>query len=183
MIRLAQLDPLAVAAEVAQAVHHHMVRRGLDLDIDVPPLSDAAAKRGAGTSLGYSTALLTDWAKRGTNGEEWDEGMAWDAVQHVCTALYSRAGEPGTFGGGPIDEGPQRADPDTAIEVVLLAAWCRTLLTQRTDVPVRALAALSGLRQQSIRNLATDGELAMHQGLVAPDEARRWLSGRGVPLP
>lgn len=173
MIRLASLDPVAVGAAVTDRMLDHLHIRALDVGARV--IVDGPS------SLGFSAALLCDWAQRGTNGEQWDEGMAWDAVQHVCTALYSRAGEPGTFGGGPIDDGPQRADPDTAIEVVLLAAWCRTLLAQRTDVPVRALAALSGLRQQSIRNLASDGEIEMHQGLVAPDEARRWLSGRGVP--
>lgn len=128
-------------------------------------------------------ADLTTWAQSGTNAEGWDEVDAWDAVQQICTALYSRAGEPGAFGGGPIDEGPTRDEPASPIETVLLAAWCRYLLALRTEVPVRALAALAGLRQQSVRNLASEGELTMHRGLVAPDEARRWLSGRGVPLP
>lgn len=171
MIRLRTLDPREVGEEVTRLLLDHLHTRAWDVGAEV---------RATGpSSVGYSAALLTEWAKRGTNGEDWSEGTAWDAVQHVCTALYSRAGEPGTFGGGPIEQRSNK-EPESGIETVLLAAWARSCIAQRTDVPIRALAALASLSIQAVRNLGTAGELHVGRGLVGWDEARRWLSGRGV---
>jgi len=173
MIRLRDLDPRQVGEEVTRLVLDHLHIRALDVGMEL--------RESGPSSLGFSTALLTDWAQHGTNGEAWDEGMAWDAVQQVCEALYSRPGEPGTFGSGPIDQ-RSKAEPESAVEVVLLAAWARQCIAQRTDVPVRALACLAGLSVGGTRNLGPAGELTIHDGLVAPEEARRWLSGRGVDV-
>lgn len=169
---LATLDPAAIGHGVTAAIldHVHTLAYG----------AGARVTADGASIVGASAALLCDWAQRGTNGEQWDGGMAWDAVQHVCTALYSCAGEPGTYGSGPLDDGQRTREPETDIEVVLLAAWCRVLIAQRCDVPLRPLAALAGLRLQTVRNLSADGEVAIARGMCAPDEARRWLSGRGV---
>ncbi len=171
MVKLKELNPIEVGQEVTRLVQEHVHQLCFEVGLE--------ARESGVSSVGHSAALLTEWAQHGSNGEDWTEGMAWDAVQHVCTALYSRAGEPATFGSGPIERRLD-GDPETAIECVLLAAWCRCSIAQRHEVPIRALAACASLRVQSVRNLAVQGELVVTNGLVDPDEAARWLSGRGI---
>lgn len=170
--RLHDLDPQHVSDEVTRLVLEHLHSLACHVGAEV--------HQTAPTSVGYSAALLTRWAQHGTNPERWDDGMAWDAVRAICECLYSQAGVPGTFGDGPFAR--SKHEPADALEVVLLAAWCRVLIAQGAEVPVRALAALSGLRVQVVRNLASAGELAVHDGLVSPEEARRWLGGRGIAV-
>jgi hypothetical protein len=174
---LRDLDPIAVAGEVAQLVAEHVAR----LLFHVDPTAAWHCPSGAGSSLGFSTALLVEWAKRGTNGEQWTAGHAMDAIQSVCEALYSRAGEPGTFGGGAIDL--DDADPDDAIGVVLLAAHARVRLAHGGDVPAAELAVLASMSPVNLRLLVRSGELQAVEGKpvrVSAEVARRWLAARGI---
>lgn len=171
--RLDQIDPAAVGAEVTRLVLEHLQTAAFHVGAEVHVTGPS--------SVGYSAALLADWAKRGTNGEEWDAGMAWDAVQHVCEVLYSQAGVPGTFDGGAIQSSID-AEPSDPIDVVLLAAWARVLIAQRQPVPVRALAALGSCSEKRLRNLGSAGEIEIARGDVKPAEAKRWLGARGVAL-
>ncbi len=175
--RLSTLDPRGVANEVVRLVTEHVWSLLFHLDsnarVEIPT-------DGVGTSLGFSTALLVKWTQTGTNGEDWNSGMAQDAVQMICEALYSRAGEPGTFGIGPIEEAQEALDPDTSIGLLLVAAWTRIQLAQGLPVSAVQLAALAGLSAEHVRLLARQGELQLVEGEVQSDEAKRWLKARGV---
>lgn len=187
--RLSQLDPRAVAEEVAGLVANHVAALLFTLD----PGAQWTCPAGAGSSLGFTTALLTDWAQRGTNGEEWTTGMALDGMQAVCEALYSQAGVPGTFGVGELDrpepdtdDDPMAdADPESTIGVVLLAANGRCSIAQGEPVTAAELGALADMTAVSVRALARAGELAIdldtRPAVVAAKDARRWLAARGVP--
>ncbi len=172
--RLCTLTPGAVAAEVVGAVHGLVRRRSVDIGLGDPVLPMAPVP-----PLGHLASLLTVWAQDGANADGWDWSRAWQASTDLAVALYLPAV------GRASDDAPHSyrgsSEPETAAEVVLTAAWARVLIAQRTDVPVRALASLASLGIQSVRNLGSTGELAIHDGLVGWSEAARWLGGRGVP--
>jgi hypothetical protein len=175
-VRLRDLTPQSVGDDVYRLVQDHVTSLLLALD------PSAVWKTSPETStLRWDTQLLVGYAQKGLPATDWpDHGCALDALQSVCAALYSQAGDPGTFGVGALET---EADPDSAIGVVLLAAHARQRISPRyarEPVPVRELAALAGVDPGHVRLLARQGELAVEDGHVRPAEARRWLSGRGV---
>lgn len=177
--RLRDLSPDDVATEVEGLVRDQIRRLSMALD------------SGAGTptvtgfpTLQSTVRMLAGYAQIGLRATDWpDHGCARDAVQDVCVALYSRAGDPGTFGVGPLDPDAiaiEADGDDSRIAIMLLAAWARVQIDNREPVSIRALAMLAGVDPQHVRLLGRKSEIEIEGGRVPADEARRWLSRRGV---
>jgi hypothetical protein len=146
-------------------------RLALALGLAVGPAESAGP-----SALRFTVQLLTGYAQSGLRMTDWpDHGCAHDAIQEVCEALYSRAGE-GTFGIGDLES---EVDPDTAIGVVLLAAHARETIEGGRPASARELAALAGVDSKSLyRVCALRGDIV--DGRVKAKTARRWLMARGI---
>lgn len=181
MIKLTDLDPQSVADEVAGWVRAHIYR--LAFPMTAPIQLDLL-------DLRHAVAELTAYAQHGPPHCE-DAGGPAEYVQTVVEALYSAA-HPDVY--GYVETVWQRAGDDGeqhAIDVVLLAATGRERIERGLEaVSLPELAALAGVSVKTLRNLGSRGELAITGGErgvrgssgVQPDEARRWLSGRGVEV-
>lgn len=183
--RLADLDALTVAADVCGLVLAHLARFAVPLSpgvtLDLRGDTDAA-RAAQSTGLGLTVQDLVLYAQTGDLGD-WDESSGpHDALVEVCAALYGCAGEPGTFGIGEIEG---EADVTTAIGVALVGACARWQIARREAVTLKALAVLAGLSVDQIDVLVKGDEIALaserRPRTVAAEEARRFLSGRGVP--
>lgn len=135
---------------------------------------------------GYTAGSLLDYARHGLKGEslDWpDDSCALDALQSVCALLYSQAGVPHTFGGGPLDE----LDSDDPREwgiagLVVVAAHARYRVETGEAISLAELAALGSLTDRQVRTLASTGEIVAigKPRRVAAADARRWLQARGA---
>lgn len=181
-LRIHDISPDDVADDVERLVRDHIVRLSLALD------SGSSMPMTEGFPVLRSTVrMLAGYAQIGLRATDWPHhGCARDAVQEVCEALYSRAGEPYTFGVGPLEPGAVATDAElgddaeSRIAIVLLAAWARVGIDNSEPVPVRALATLAGVDPDHVRLLGRKGEISITDGHVHAEEAYRWLSGRGV---
>lgn len=171
--RLADLNPDELADEIVRMVEDHVVSQIMRLDMTaIPPKFDGPPE------LRFSARLLVAFAQVGLRATDWPEvACAMDAIQSVCEALYSCAGEP-TFGGGILDT--KDLDPREPIDIVLLAAHARVRIAERGRVPVRELACLAGVDPDHVRLLGRKGEIEIVDGEVRSAECRRWLTARGV---
>lgn len=176
---------MAVAEEVLGLVLAHLGRLALPLSPGVTlaltasrraPTAERAARD---TTLGLTVQQLVSFAKSGDMGDWPDASCALDALREVCAVLYSRPGEPGTFGLGDLADD---ADITSTIGLVLVAAHGRALLATGEPVLVKHVAALAGMEPRSIRRMdlppIDETERPMRFDAVA---VRRWLAGRGVP--
>ncbi len=176
--RLADIDPDALGLEVAELVLAHLARYALPLS---PGVTLHIEGDGASSNIALTVADLTRYAQSGDTADWGDDSGALDAIQEVASILYSRAGEPGTFGLGDLEA---EIDPKTGIGAVLIAAMARLALLGGKPVDARALAVLSGVAREHVYRLIRDGEIAARGEArsteIAGAEARRWLSGRGI---
>lgn len=186
-LRLADLDPRAVAGEVVSQVRNHIAHLSLCLSPGIEWRESGgdggdgslASARPAETNLGWTVEQLTRFAQVGELGDWREPATAADAILDVLSALYTSAGDP-NIGGGDLDVAD--ADPDSAIGLVLVASHARVRLARRggAGLSARELGALAGLSATQVRLLARQGELTLEDGVCPRAEARRWLSGRGV---
>lgn len=183
--RLAGLAPATVAAEVVSAVREHMQR----LAFNLAPAHDWIERttEGSFSTLALKVEDLTRFAQTGDTADWGDPSGARDAMQEVCSALYSRAGEPGTFGVGELEDVIEDADDGpgaSPVGLVLRAAWARLMIAEGGPVSSAQVAALAGLNPRAVRQLVDAGELSARKRdgeiTVKADEARRWLGARGV---
>lgn len=129
------------------------------------------------STLGAEVQALVVYAQRGLPVWDWtDHGCASDACLSVMAALYGSAG--GDDAASDLDDAAR--EPRDAIGVVLIAARARIRLDQGTPLDSRDLATLASLAPAQVRHLMRAGEIPHAERLVAPDDAARWLSGRGV---
>ena len=185
---LRDLDPRTVAREVCDAILDHIGQLGLALSPGVEvhvlgrraqarALPDDADDLAALSTLGAETQALVMYAQRGLPVWDWtDHGCASDACLSVMAALYGSAG--GDDAASDLDDAAR--EPRDAIGVVLIAARARIRLDQGTPLDSRDLATLASLTPAQVRHLMRAGEIPHAERLVAPDDAARWLSGRGV---
>ena len=176
--RLRDLQPEAVAGEVVRLVREHLRRLAFCL---VPGVAwKEVGNEPERSDLAWRVLHLVQFAQTGGLADWEDESLVVDALQEVCSALYSRAGEPGTFGVGAMEEAVGGAELD-AIGLVLVGAFARYKLPRRAlRVTSRELGVLAGVDPDHVRLLARQGELELKDGTVGRAEARRWLVARGV---
>lgn len=173
MLRLTSLVPRDVASAVVRAVLDHASTLLLVVDLSA---TWHASEAGA---LHATVQQLAAYAQQGLAATDWPgDESASGAIIDVMAALYTCAGSH-DIGGGDLDRLTGEADPDTAIGVVLLAAYCRMRLatSPRSGVPVCALAALAGVTREAIHR---QDDLRIDRGIVSGADARRWLAARGV---
>lgn len=180
--RLADLVPEQVAEEACQLVLNHLGRQIFVLSpaCTGEELSGLTAEDLArGSDLGLTVQDLVRYAQSGDTADWGSQLGALDALQSVCSVLYSQAGQPGIFEVGDL-EGV--GDPETPLGLALVAAWARVRLHQGEDLRTRELAALGGCTTAHVAHLARAGEIerASH-GAYSAESARRWLGARGVP--
>lgn len=176
--RLASIDPAALAAAVTRGAQEHLTRLAFAWGSpDAPPLDcwqlthtvhSLASYAVAGARLDapvqeYLISLLPLWTyAAGGAGVE--------------TPEFDRAY------GGDLDS----LDRDWRGELVLVmvAAIGRERVAAGEPVTVAQLAALGSMSPDAVRLLGRKGELALSGDPLEcdADEARRWLSARGVSL-
>jgi len=180
--RLRDLDPLRVAESVVGAVMGHVssllsrLDAGATWSIEISGRRlDSYADLARVSTLGREAQALTRWAQTGEALDWTDSGMAADGLLSVLSALYMRAAD------GTIDTSELETDAHQTEDygVVILAAQARIRLCQGTDVPVRELAALASLSPDALRR-GEGAELRRTGDGIACEDARRWLSGRGI---
>jgi hypothetical protein len=171
--RLRDLDPKKIGEEVITLVRNHMI----DLVQKIDPSAELL-KLGGMSSLRWTAQVLTAYAKHGLPSTDWPHhGCARDAVQEVSETLYSRAGEPYTFGANTFENELELTKP---IDIVLLAAWCRVAIDSNEKIDARMLGCLAGIDPDHVRLLARKGEIDIREGVVRPKEAKRWLRSRDI---
>lgn len=141
------------------------------------------------TTLAQGARDLAVYALTGADAETTDPlvaaAYAADRVREVTIALDSSPWCPTATGGvdpvcGPVDA--KEGWPTTGIGLACLAAWARVQLARGERLTTRELAAVADLTgPNALRALVSRGELKAGESGIAPREARRWLSGRGVP--
>lgn len=176
-IRLGDLDPLEVAADVVTKVLQHVSRVGLGLAPSVAfdhhgPSREEMANS---TDLGRTVQRLCLFAQRGELGDWPDASYGLDAARNVCETLFSQAGVPGPFGLGDAEEAAASTGPDDAIGLVLVGAIARGLLALHRSVTPRQLATLAGVSREHATRLAPElGGRRPRYSIKAPT-AQRWL--------
>lgn len=172
--RLANIDPVNFGREVADRVVHHLARYVATLSPGVRLEIDCGTNGLESSGVALSATDLCRWTQTGT-GEHPDE--ARDSLQALCEALYVRPCDEGTYAVSDLDDD---ADPTSDFGAVVVAAACRLALLDGEAVTPRWLGALASVDAEHVRLLARRGELALVDGEISAEEARRWLSGRGV---
>jgi hypothetical protein len=186
-VKLTDIDPATLAAELVERAHgHHVTRLVVDLDptIEVKP----GGMRGwQGTNLGLAAFVLAHYAR---TGEGPGDAPIVEYLQSYCEALYTRPADAGHYDVPPLDQ--VDGEPTEAHEVVLVAAVARDLIAQGSPVSLLHLSVLTTASERPIsyahvRRLASSGEIETNgargagaHGIDA-SEARRWLAARGVP--
>jgi len=192
-LKLAALEPLAVARDVCRAIVDHMHALGFHLGPSVEvrlhaPYAPADVPEGAdptveglarGSNLGLTVQALVTYAQRGLPVWDWeDDGAVMEAFLTVLPALYSCAGRPWSDAGAIDDE----ADPEEPIGLVLLGAHARARIAADDPVTARDLGVLAGIDTRHVRHLAEAGEIKRRSdGKYSAATARRWLAARAVP--
>lgn len=176
-MRLSDIDPAKCAEQAVtelltrvQSVTH------LGPGIEVTAISrtgkkprPASSSDWASTGIGLATHAVAVYA---ITGQEPDDAPIGDYLQTITEARDRRV--------QPWERGAR--DPVREIDVVLCAAVGRLALAALEPISTRCLAALAGLRKQSIKQMASRGDgPPIHDGWVPYRQAREWLSGRGVP--
>ena len=190
-MKLADLDPDAVAAAAVRAAidHLHRVALGLEPAVELRlvagdgsttvPDDEVLAR---GTDLGLTTRALTVYAQRGLPVWDWTHsGMAADGLLSVLSALYGRAADP-DLSHTAIDV-VDDVDPSDEVGLVLVAAAARIRIGQSAPVTARELGALAGMGAAGVRVYTRSGELPTtneRPARVPADDAARWLAARGI---
>lgn len=182
--RLAGVDAREVAADVVEHVLKHIARQsfGLAPAVTVGFRTPSRPEMAGGTDLGLTVQSLVAFAQRGELGDWPDASCALDALQTVCSALYTQAGVPGTFGVGDLNEATAATDPEDPLGLVLVGAHARAKLLLEQGITPRELGVLAGVTRQHATMIAADlGAEGPRPLTIAAEVARRWLRERGVP--
>jgi hypothetical protein len=173
--RIASITPQQAAEYATELLSGHIARLMMHLD----PGIVWRAPEPAASSIGFTTALLTEYARTGRDPE--GPGLVRDRIQDICSAIYSQAGRPGTFEAPDLEVAVDAGEPTDVLSVVIVAAWARLGLEEGRALTKRELAVLASLSLRQVRALAASGEIACAEdGRVPAKEARRWLRARGV---
>lgn len=152
--RLRDIDPDTFGRDVAERYMNHLVTLlGEHVRESLNDPIDV---------LKAEAALLASYAKNG-------DGVSLVRAKASCLAVRM------------MRDSTEHNDADT--DTVLLAAGARMRLGDNQAVPVRELASLAGVDPDHVRLLGRQGEITIEGGVIAPQDAKRWLAARGVELP
>lgn len=181
-MRLADVDPRAVAAAAVRTVLDHLHRQAMRLD---PTWILAVPEHAGALGLRPTVEALALYAQRGLPVWDWtDHGMAADGLLDVVAALYATAADDLRGVETPLDVADDLDPGDDALALVVVAAGARVRLDRHEPLSARELAVLGGITAHGVRDLMRRGELpatAERPARVHPMDARRWLAARGVP--
>jgi len=161
---LRNLDPVALARDTVQTAldrAHTMVMAievGATISIKVHAPHEA-------TPLGHAIQCLTRYAQT---------GAPLDApLSEYCITLVAVCSE-------EIDDSQSR-EPKTDLGRIIAAAQARDDAERGEPVRIVGLACLGDVIPRYVRRLSETGELReSERGYVRSDDARRWLSARGI---
>lgn len=182
-MRLSDLDPRTVGSAATDAVLQRLSRLAMPLS---PGVTLHVGPAQGDTDLGLTVASLCAWAQSGTLGDWTDHEDAADALLTVTEALYrAPLGDAwdAAVAAACADDGPTDEDPAA---LVLAAAWSRLRVCRGHAVTLAELARLASVGLSRVKALVAAGEIhASGPGGPQPhrveaDEARRWLSARGL---
>lgn len=166
--RLAQLVPEDVAAAAEAKVLGHLYSQWMslvDMHVNLPSVPERS------TEIYRVVRELTQYAQ----GIHRLDAPAQEYLVSLVPLWSSVLGE------ADVDDGVGDADPSTPLGLVICATLGRDAVVAGQGVSAVQLAALSGLSDRQVRQLASAGELVLENGSIAAKEARRWLVARGVP--
>lgn len=173
MVKLADIDSKTFARSITDRVLHF---HSWGLLTAIGPAAEPSPRIEGLGNVGLAALVLCHYAQ---TGEEPGDAPIAEYLQSYCEALYTRAGDAGSYDVPPLDQA--RGEPQHEHELVLLAAVGRDLLSAGSPVSLLQLAAISDTPYQSVRRLAASGEIAREPRSPVPaEEARRWLASRGV---
>lgn len=176
--RLSKIDPDALGKEVSGWVTEHIMAQALHVgipDITLEPRMSA---------LALPVAELTRYAQEGP--PHCDDGGPVEYIQTVLQALHTSA-HPDGFQNNPTAFDWLSSDAERPIDIVLLAADARQMLTiaNPQPVPMNRLAALGGCAIQYIWDRVSKGALKSVKKnkitCISPGSAKSWLAVRKVP--
>lgn len=186
MTRLQDIDPEKLAEEVHGWLTSYRWRLDMAIsfsggDTRYPPTTWQSS------DAGRAVHQVAVYAKTGTPPEHRQELLP-EYLQSIGEAVW-QAPHPDVYQMVPFPWDAGAGEPSTDLDVVLVAAVGREWIGEGRPVTQLMVACLAGLTVQSVRDLISAGELAAtarDEGdkrvrLIEADEARRWLSGRGVP--
>lgn len=174
--RLSALDPDDVALEVALAVFHHTQELVQSLlapayaGVADEPHVEALCRQ---THIYAGVRRLAAYAMTGMGGPD-----VLSSVEPLLARLSTSVCCDRAVGSRSFQDGVEHA---SVLNAIICAATARDLLAADETLDAEQLAALGSVSATHIRWLSRSGELAMRDGLIAADEARRWLATRQVP--
>jgi hypothetical protein len=167
--------PDELAAEVTRLVHE----RGKEI------AAALGVRLGKPTSpkIGDEVRAVARYARGG--GTDLSNDEICDSINSVIRTICDACYPPATLAARAIFE-RRAGDPESDIEVALLAARARWDIELGMDVPIRWLAALGGVSVKTARNLASAGQIStLTKGgyqVATAREAARWLLSRGTAI-
>jgi len=170
---LAEISPQNLADQVAQDVYGRA--RELTYALGVKITKPRAPR------IAADVICIVTYARDGADQLSNDEILG--ALNSVIETLTSCCYPPATAAARAIFD-RKAGEPESDIELALLAARARWDIELGWDVPIRWLAALGGVSVKTARNVASSGQLSTqtkNDGQVATArEATRWLQARGI---
>ena len=168
-MKLRDLDPAGVGDRAHQAVVDQILKLhgAIETAGDPSPILAAVASRPS--EIRRVAHLLAHYAKTGEPPEGREELVEEYLISLLPSGLVESIDDP--LAG--------RRDPETEIELVVLAVLGRQALAARRPLGDAQLAALAGLSASRVRQLAASGELRRVEGGISSTDARRWLDSRG----
>lgn len=180
-LRLSQIDPDTLAADLATAMADYLGRLAV-------PLSPGLTVHVSGPHGTVGVALTAADLARYARGEGSLEGLVSDYALELTalldSPLASHRGElPPVLSRwlrGDVDVSTLHPDELTdRLALVIVAAFGREAMASGEPLSVAQLAALAGVDPDHVRLLGRKGELDVDGGAVSAEEARRWLASRG----
>lgn len=180
-LRLSDIDPATLAADIGEALAKHLGRLafaaapGYTVHVDGPH---------GDTDLGMTAADLARYARGddGLDGPVSDYALSLLALfEAPLRGDTGQHPEPlGRWLRGEVRDGG--LDPASLVDrlaLVIVAAFGREAIDDGGAVSPAQLAALGGVDPTYVRRLVRQGELPAGEDGVPAGDARRWLAGRG----
>ena len=179
-LRLAQIDPDALAADITATMARYLGRLTIPLS---PGLTVHVDGPHGDAGVAMTAADLARYARGEGALDDAVESCALELVPLLASPLAPTQGDlPPVLTrwlSGSVEVGGLDHDSvEDRLALVIVAALGRERIDAGQPVTVAQLAVLGGMDPDSLRALGRRGEITVAAGEVAPGEARRWLASR-----